>query len=556
MQEPELLFVCKINSSFKISKRLKNNLREVLKSAVDYYEFSSAGLLIFADKTLLASLKAARTPGESKDRPAADHTALYLQEFNQHAGRADVMALLQPSFFTTIPVVLRAFDPLSIMEIAVFKMSLDNPINPVNKAISLGRHIADILQESVYRGQKHGALRKLSLWMETVCTINSVLNLKQVLHVVAQLAADIFNARCAIFLFDEQKGAIIPEVAVGSYDPELRKKFKAQKGLPPFPAFVKIIKEKEPLILTPDNIKSGLPEEIINDFSYSWVIMFPLVTKEGVLGVMQLDRPLEAKGFHQEEVAIISALAREASIAIENARLVEHLEQKEKLLQQILAKSIAAQEEERKRVASEIHDGVIQAILGIWYRLQKLTNESAPGEEVRQELVKIRDLLGQQIKDIRKIIYNLRPVILDTYGLGPAIRTLLRNLQEESAIKFELAMEGPSQRLPARFEMNLYRILQELLANVIKHAQATKAQVILINGKEKTVLVVKDNGVGFNYTPPARDRSYGNLGLASVQERVHLLGGTCQIESRLGWGTTITVTIPTPNPLGGVSIMN
>ncbi|MEW6425756.1 MAG: GAF domain-containing sensor histidine kinase, partial [Bacillota bacterium] len=505
------------------------------------------------DKTLLASLKAARTPGESKDRPAADHTALYLQEFNQHAGRADVMALLQPSFFTTIPVVLRAFDPLSIMEIAVFKMSPDNPINPVNKAIPLGRHIADILQESVYRGQKHGALRKLSLWMETVCTINSVLNLKQVLHVVAQLAADIFNARCAIFLFDEQKGAIIPEVAVGSYDPELRKKFKAQKGLPPFPAFVKIIKEKEPLILTPDNIKSGLPEEIINDFSYSWVVMFPLVTKEGVLGVMQLDRPLEAKGFHQEEVTILSALAKEASIAIENARLVENLEQKEKLLQQILAKSIAVQEEERKRVASEIHDGVIQAILGIWYRLQKLTNENVPVEEVRRELVKIRDLLGQQIKDIRKIIYNLRPVILDAYGLGPAIRTLLRNLQEESAIKFELAMEGPSQRLPARFEVNIYRILQELLANVIKHSQATKAQVILINGKEKTVLVVKDNGVGFNYAPPARDKSYGNLGLASVQERVHLLGGTCQIESRLGWGTTITVTIPTPNPLMGVA---
>ncbi|MGB9846398.1 MAG: GAF domain-containing sensor histidine kinase [Desulfotomaculales bacterium] len=552
MKETELLFVCKINSQFKISKRLKNNLRGVLKAAVDYYDFARAGLIVRTEKTVLAGLRAEKQESaEAKNKEKKDFFSLYLEELQKNPGRADLLALLQPSFATNIPVVLRAFDPLSVMEVAVFNLPFGHAPNLPNKALSLGRHIANLLQESLYRGQKNSALRKLSLWMETVGTIKSVLNIKQVLHIVAQLAADIFNARCAIFLFDEKDGTIIPEVAVGSYDPELRKKFKAQKGLPPYPAFLKLITDQQPVILTPDNITPGLPQEIVSDFAYSRVALFPLVSKEGVVGVLQLDRPLEAKGFDAEELAVISALAKEASIAIENARLVETLEQKERLLQQILAKSMAAQEEERKRLASEIHDGVIQALLGIWYRVQKLTNDHTPPAEARQELLKIKDLLDQQIKDIRKIIYNLRPVILDAYGLGPAIRTLLRNLQEESEIKFELAMEGPNQRLPAAYETNIYRILQELLANVIRHSQATRAQVILINGRDKTVLVVKDNGIGFTYSPPARDRSYGSLGLASIQERVHLLGGNCQIESRLGWGTTVTVTVPAPTVLEG-----
>lgn len=173
MLEPELFIVCKINSPVKISNRLKNNLREVLKSAVDYYEFSSAGLLIFAEQTLLSNLSATKS-GESKTGAADGHSQLYLEELHKNHARTDLMTLLQPSFSTTIPVVLRAFDPLSVMEIAVFHMSPANTSNLVNKAVSLGRHIANILQESVYKGQKHSALRKLSLWLETVCTINSV----------------------------------------------------------------------------------------------------------------------------------------------------------------------------------------------------------------------------------------------------------------------------------------------------------------------------------------------------------------------------------------------
>jgi signal transduction histidine kinase len=261
---------------------------------------------------------------------------------------------------------------------------------------------------------------------------------------------------------------------------------------------------------------------------------------------MQVDRPAHDKQFDQEEVAIFSAIAKETSIAMENSRLVDTLAKKEKLLQQLFEKLICAQEDERKRVASEIHDGAIQALLGIWYRIQLLAISGGGDDTSKGELLKIQDLLGQQIQEIRRIVYNLRPVMLDTYGLGPALRALIRTLQEESQIDFELVMESPKQSLPANFELMLYRIVQELLANVIKHSQATRVQVILDNGEENTVLVVKDNGTGFNLTPPRRDNPYGNLGLANIHERIILLGGTCKIESQLGWGTTVTIQVPTP----------
>lgn len=540
----ELLLVCRINSTLKLSKRTRNALREVLRSAVNSFEFSYAALNLIVKGKALTCLQVGDTKEDGDSKANPPQCSRYLKDLNGNSCRLDPVHL---SAHTTIPVILRACDPVGTMEIAVFNAPVAMAKNLLNKVIPLGRHVANIIQDSVFSRQKDRAFRKLSVWLETVSTINSTLNLNQVLHIVAQLTADLFNARCAIFLFNETDQTIIPAVAVGSYDQELKKRFKAQKGLAPFPVFVKLIKEQQPVILTPENIDSGLPREIIDDFSYAWMAVLPLVSKSGVLGIMQVDRPAEAEGFTQEDIAFVSALARETAIAMENTRLFEVLAQKEKVLQQLLEKSISAQEDERNRVASEIHDGVIQAMLGIWYRLQNLTSNSCSTEEIKYELVKVKDLLSQQIKDIRKIVYNLRPVMLDTYGLGPAIRTLLQTLQEESKINFELAMEGPNQRLPANFEMTLYRIVQELFANVIKHSQATRAQVMLINGQEKTVLVVKDNGVGFNVSRPARDRRYGNLGLASIQERILLLGGACKVESRLGWGTTVTITVPTPS---------
>ncbi|MDD3653213.1 MAG: GAF domain-containing sensor histidine kinase [Desulfotomaculaceae bacterium] len=547
-ESPELLMVCKIDSPLINLNKTRSELEKVLSFSVDSFEFSHAGLILYINNNQITNLHVSRK-GLDEDLPAnSSYYNKYLDEFRLHnnsANIANVIDSLKPSAITTIPLILRASDPVSIMEICVFNASRASAQNFLNKATSLGIHIVNIIQESAFGRQEDRNLRRLSVLLETICTISSTLNLNQILHVVSQLAADLFNARCAIFFFKETDQTIIPAVGVGSFDKALKRKFKAQKGLTPYPAYIKVMKEKQPVILTPDDTESSFPSEIMEDFSYAWVLLIPLLSKSGILGIMQVDRPIETNGFSQEDVAIFSAIAKEASIAMENTRLFEALAQKEKLLQQLLEKLIRAQEDERKRVASEIHDGAIQALLGIWYRIQRLATSNSSDDTSKEEFLKIQDLLGQQIQEIRRIVHNLRPVVLDTYGLGPALRAMINTLQEDNDIEFELTQKILSQSLPANFELTIYRIIQELLTNVIKHSHATRVQVILQSDEENTELVVKDNGIGFNAAINNRDNPFGNLGLANIHERIVLLGGTCKIESKLGWGTTVTVHVPT-----------
>ncbi|MHB8918373.1 MAG: GAF domain-containing sensor histidine kinase [Desulfocucumaceae bacterium] len=547
-QYPELILVCRISTTFRASKKIRTILNNVLQSSVDYFDFWHASLILLSSDRPPAFWRA------QKDHPDTEKLSgqfflarhrLDLKRFQQENG---FFSSLQPVASTTIPVVLRAGDPIGTMEIDLLGAAPDTAANLLNKAISIGRHVADIIQESFFSRQKDRNLRKLSVWLETVSTISSALNINQVLHVVAQLTADLFSARCCIFLLNDHDHTLIPAVAVGSYDPVLKKKWKSLKGHPPFPAVLNLISTRQPIVLTPLDIENNMPREMIDEFSYAWVVMAPIIFKGRVAGVVQVDRPIQGKAFDQEEIAIISAMTRETSIALENAKLIEELALKEQMLHHLVSKLICAQEDERKRVASDIHDGVIQSLLGIWYRLQNFTGEAGIiPDNIKGDLVRLKDLLGQQIQDIRQIVYNLRPIMLDTYGLGPAIRALLRNLQEENHIQTELALEGSSQRMPANFEMAFYRILQELINNVTKHSQATKVQVMFISGQEQTVLVVKDNGIGFDQARLANQDTPGNhLGLASIHERVLQLGGTCQIDSRPGWGTSVTIRVSTP----------
>lgn len=543
---PELLMVCKIDSPLIDFTKTNTALKKALSFSVDSFEFSHVGLILYVNNKQITSLQVSKK-GLGGDLPAnSTYYYQYLNEFRLDNNSADILDLLKPSAITTIPLILSASDPVSAMEICVFNASRSSAQNFLNKATSLGIHIVNIIQESAFGRQEDRNLRRLSVLLETICAISSTLNLNQILHVVSQLTADLFNARVAIFFFTKTDQTIIPAVGVGSFDKALKRKFRAQKGLTPYPAFIKAIKEKQPVILTPDDIESSFPLEIIRDFSYAWVLLIPLFSKGEIHGIIQVDRPIETNGFSQEDVAVFSAIAKETSIAMENTRLFETLAQKEKLLHQLLEKLICAQEDERKRVASEIHDGAIQALLGIWYRIQRLATSGGSEDTSKEELLKIQNLLGQQIQEIRRIVYNLRPVVLDTHGLGPALRAMISTLQEDNDIDFELIQETSNQLLTANFELTIYRIIQELLTNVIKHSQATRAQVNLKIDKENTKLVVKDNGIGFNPAFNNQSKPFGNLGLANIHERIVLLGGTCKIESTLGWSTTVTIHVPTP----------
>lgn len=273
--------------------------------------------------------------------------------------------------------------------------------------------------------------------------------------------------------------------------------------------------------------------------------MAPITKKDKTLGILQVDRPYGPKGFDHEETEIISAIARVTAIAMENARLVDVLSQKEFLLHRLVNKIITAQEDERKRLASDFHDGIIQSLIGIWYRMQRISsNSNKDPKEWYQEISDLTAILSEQIQDTRRILYDLRPVILDNYGLVPAIESYSEKIQEQHNLKIELALGKGNVRFPSKLEITLFRIYQEIITNVIKHSGATKVKVDFSVDKNEIKLSITDNGSGLCKSALKQSQIQNRLGLASIKERALLLNGTSKINSEPGKGTQVQVVIP------------
>ncbi len=548
VEKPELILICRVSPNFDSVEQVDASLQHALQASVDYFDFCRATLMLLRDGKVPVCWHASRGK-QPLESGAAFHSERCIQLNDylskpENRSRKKLLDPLAPVISTNLPVFLKAGDPVGTMEIGIFNTDYRTGEYMLAKAASLGRHMADIIQESLFQRQKDLSLRKLSVWLEMINTISSTLDIRQALHVVAQLTADLFSAKSCIYLLDDDQ-TLIPTVAVGSYDPELKRKFKALKGKKIFPAIQKAIRAEKPVVVTPQNNEKMLTREIMEQFNYGWVVLAPIMSKGKTIGIMQVDRPPEAGGFDNEEVEIIFAIARATAVAIENARLIDMLGQKEQLLHQLVNKLITAQEDERKFIASDLHDGIIQSLIAIWYRLQRLSEDEEMGSEKRQDdIVELTGILNEQIQEIRRILYDLRPIILDNYGLVPAVEAHVNNISEKYNLPVDLVIVGEKQRLPSKTEVALYRILQEALTNVIKHAGASKVKVSLDIGEEEVVLAVEDDGSGINKNYDEKNQPNQRLGLAGIQERALLLGGDCKIESRPGRGTKIKVSIP------------
>lgn len=546
---PELVLICRVSPNSVTIRQVEPSIRQTLQAAVDYFDFFRASLVLVRSGKPPVCWDASREkqglPADEKNHPGRCTQLNNFLAAEENRQKKKLIDALSPVISTTLPVLLKAGDPVGTMEIGIFNTDYRSGHYMLSKALSLGRHVANIIQESLLQKPKDRQLRKLSVWLEMVNTISSTLDIRQVLHVVAQLTADLFSAKSCIYLLNEDDQTLIPAVAVGSYDPSLKRKFKALKGKKYFPGIKKAIKTGRPVLVTPQNISRVLTREIIDDFAFGWVVLAPIVHKGKTVGIMQVDRPLEADGFDSEETEIIFAIARATAVAMENARLIEMLGQKEQLLHQLVNKLITAQEDERKRLAADLHDGIIQALIAVWYRLQRISSaEEGKAEKWHCEIVDLTDVLNELISEIRRILFDLRPIILDNYGLIPAVEAHVFNVSEKYGLPVELAVKGESRPLPSKTEITLFRILQEALTNVVKHAGATRVDVSLDIHKDQVSLSIKDNGSGISPGAAEEARSQNRLGLAGIQERALLTGGVCNIRSCPGEGTSIKVSIP------------
>jgi len=231
---------------------------------------------------------------------------------------------------------------------------------------------------------------------------------------------------------------------------------------------------------------------------------------------------------------------------LQRRRLMAELEQREALRGQLLERVLAAQEEERHRIARELHDEAGQALTSMMVGLRLLEKEVEQPETLVARLADLKRTTDGVLEDLHRLAMDLRPASLDHLGLVAALRQYveLYSRQHGLVVQFEsVGLDG--ERLPAEVEIALYRIVQEALTNVVRHARATRTDVLLERRGDRLVAIVEDDGAGFD---PEAAVQNSRLGLFGMRERAEMLDGTLAIESAPGSGTTVFVEIPYADP--------
>jgi two-component system sensor histidine kinase UhpB len=243
-------------------------------------------------------------------------------------------------------------------------------------------------------------------------------------------------------------------------------------------------------------------------------------------------------------VPAVTAFANQASIALENAQLYESLNRQSKELRALAARLAAVEETERQRLVRELHDQIGQNLTALGINLNIIRAQS-PGQTadlVRSRLADSLTLVEQTTARVRSLMADLRPPVLDDYGLAAALRWLGEQTAARAGIEVDVQGEALHPRFPDAVETGLFRIAQEALNNVVKHAHATRAEIALEEHQGVVRMTVRDDGKGFD---PASSPGAGeHWGLVIMRERAEAGGGTCRIASHPGQGAKVVVEVP------------
>jgi signal transduction histidine kinase len=370
--------------------------------------------------------------------------------------------------------------------------------------------------------------------IEVTDEVTSELELDRVLPKVMEIAVDLAQADGGVTaLLDEERNVI---------------RYPYVHQLPPELVDVTVSKEKgisgqvmitgEPIVI--DNYATypkAVPAFV--EAGLTSVAAVPIVSGDrtfGALSVLSID---EAKAFSRREVAILTAIGRQAGIAIENAYLYENM--------RFYARQITqAQESERKRIARELHDDTIQSLVGLSRQLEALAISDGPlSDEGAERIQELQQATGEVIKRVRRFSQDLRPSILDDLGLLPTLEELTADLNHQDGLHAEFRVKGEERRLSSEMELTLFRIVQEALNNVRRHAEATHVVTTVELSDSVVTVKIEDDGKGFN--PPTltdHPTTTGKLGLIGMHERARLLGGSLSVNSVPGEGTRVVVNVP------------
>ncbi|MGB8403556.1 MAG: GAF domain-containing sensor histidine kinase [Mycobacterium sp.] len=286
------------------------------------------------------------------------------------------------------------------------------------------------------------------------------------------------------------------------------------------------------------------PFESLRGSDFASMVSVPMETDPGgLVGVLNV-HTVARREFTARDVELLLVIGRLIAGAMHQARLHRQVVARERAHENFVEQVIQAQEIERRRLAGDIHDGISQRLVTLSYRLDAASR--AVGSDpaiVAEQLTLARELVDLTLGEARAAISGLRPPVLDDLGLAGGLASLARSIGQ-----LDVDVELADVRLPDHIELALYRIAQECLQNVIKHAQASNARLTFTADGERAKLEIIDNGVGFDtFEHPLGADEMGGYGLLSMAERAEIVGGRLNIRSRPGSGTIVTATIPLPS---------
>ena len=399
------------------------------------------------------------------------------------------------------------------------------------------REIEEFNREILRRSQELSTLNAVA------ASVSQSLNLSAVMdaaldHVLTLMAADAGG----ILLWDERSTALSYRSYRGLSD-----EFVAGiAGLRPGEGIAgRVAASGEPIVVDDIALDERVTRDVVHRSGLHSFASIPLRAKEQIVGVMNVARR-DRRSFDERDVQLLLAIGHQVGVAVENARLWEELKQKEHARSELLQKVISAQEEERQRIARELHDEMAQGLTALIMGLGRLKQAVPEMPAATAGLVdSVTAFASRALADTRRLIVDLRPPVLDDLGLIPAVRTLAETRLEERGVAVSITADGVDEGLPAHLKVTIFRVLQEAVSNCARHSQANSVRICMKVNSERFQAVVEDDGVGFD--PSAiRQETDGKvpLGLLGMKERASLLGGTLDVRSSPGQGTTVVLEIP------------
>jgi len=303
---------------------------------------------------------------------------------------------------------------------------------------------------------------------------------------------------------------------------------------------------RETMQVRAPNEAAAVPELVLMQKEHlTSAALLPLHHKRHMFGVLMAGRR-QRDTFDHEQLRLLASLAGHAALVLDNARLYRATIDNARELKALSSRLTLVQEQERGRIARELHDGIGQALTAVRFNLDVLVREAGiDGGAALERVRSVQAIIDETLLDTRRMAFELRPAALDDFGLAAAIRLYADRFAHHTGIAVSLACPDDVGRWPQHVEATVFRVMQEALTNVVKHSGASAVRLVLHRGAGTLELQIEDNGRGLGRdlrkkTGPAPE----GLGFVNMRERVAELHGTFSVDSPQGIGTRIAVTIP------------